>query len=413
MRYWLRGKRGGLIAFLCITALVAGGLGWMTAAVLRLEREQLEGQARAEQDDQLRLAMWKLEARVAPALAIEDNRPYNDYSPIYATSKALVCQSGAWKPDTILEPSPLLGAELPDWILLHFQTDQSGNWSSPEVLSPGLSRRIRQSGIEASCDNATPHRVVLLDQLKASLQPSELLAEVRRRGEQALRADSTLELTNLNPNPAWDNSSNTGQAAQPAPQSQTKDEKGGYQSRAAQQSKLFNDAVKNTGQQENRTVVGGNFFTSPETWFGRGQIGPLVGDSVPVSRGPLVRTWLTNPDREDWLIAARLVHVGEREVCQGILLDWSRLQKVLGDEVADLLPNARFEPIHEMPPAHPERAMINLPIDVVPGMGPLALADPGWTPLRVGLALAWAAALVALLAVGLGSWSLLDLSERR
>ena len=40
-------------------------------------------------------------------------------------------------------------------------------------------------------------------------------------------------------------------------------------------------------------------------------------------------------------------------------------------------------------------------------------AGPGWTPLRIGLTLAWAAALVALLAVGLGGWSLIDLSERR
>jgi signal transduction histidine kinase len=37
----------------------------------------------------------------------------------------------------------------------------------------------------------------------------------------------------------------------------------------------------------------------------------------------------------------------------------------------------------------------------------------GWTPLRIGLALAWLAAGVALLAVGLGGWSLIDLSERR
>jgi len=40
-------------------------------------------------------------------------------------------------------------------------------------------------------------------------------------------------------------------------------------------------------------------------------------------------------------------------------------------------------------------------------------ADLGWTPLRIGLVLAWAAALVALTAIGLGGWSLLDLSERR
>ena len=38
---------------------------------------------------------------------------------------------------------------------------------------------------------------------------------------------------------------------------------------------------------------------------------------------------------------------------------------------------------------------------------------PVWTPLRSGLAIAWVAALMALAAVGLGGWSLIDLSERR
>src|SRR5262249_29871289 len=45
---WFRGKRGGLIAFLLIAGLVAGGLGWVTATVLRLEHEQLEARADAE-----------------------------------------------------------------------------------------------------------------------------------------------------------------------------------------------------------------------------------------------------------------------------------------------------------------------------------------------------------------------------
>ena len=37
MTKWLRGKRGGFIAFVAITALVAGGLGWVTCAALELE----------------------------------------------------------------------------------------------------------------------------------------------------------------------------------------------------------------------------------------------------------------------------------------------------------------------------------------------------------------------------------------
>ena len=36
---------------------------------------------------------------------------------------------------TILLPSPLLDAELPDWLLLHFQANRAGVWRSPEVPS--------------------------------------------------------------------------------------------------------------------------------------------------------------------------------------------------------------------------------------------------------------------------------------
>jgi signal transduction histidine kinase len=57
--------------------------------------------------------------------------------------------------------------------------------------------------------------------------------------------------------------------------------------------------------------------------------------------------------------------------------------------------------------------MTALPFLLDPGPSMVVVSDPGWTPLRVGLALAWLAALIALLAVGLGGWSLLNLSERR
>ena len=60
----------------------------------------------------------------------------------------------------------------------------------------------------------------------------------------------------------------------------------------------------------------------------------------------------------------------------------------------------------------PDRTMTALPLLLDPGPAPPP-PNPGWTPLRVGLALAWTAALVALLAVGLGGWSLIDLSQRR
>src|SRR5262249_45761807 len=207
MRSWLRGKRGGLIAFLAISALVGGGLGWVTAAVLRLEREQLESQARAEQDYRLWLAMWRLEARVATALAIEDNRPYNHYNAVYATSRAFVNRDGKWRAETVLEPSPLLGEKLPKWIALHFQTDVGGKLVCPQVPSPTLTQCFDQSRIDLCRDNVTDDRERLFRALKASLLPGDLVAEVRRRGDQQAHDDLTLEPANfiLNPNESGQN----------------------------------------------------------------------------------------------------------------------------------------------------------------------------------------------------------------
>src|SRR5439155_25440302 len=74
MRPWFRGKRGGFIAFPLISALVVGGLGWPTGAALRLDQEQLDARRQGELSSNLRLALWRLDSLVAPALMKEDSR---------------------------------------------------------------------------------------------------------------------------------------------------------------------------------------------------------------------------------------------------------------------------------------------------------------------------------------------------
>jgi signal transduction histidine kinase len=100
-------------------------------------------------------------------------------------------------------------------------------------------------------------------------------------------------------------------------------------------------------------------------------------------------------------------------MCQGILLHWEPLRDLLAAEVAEFFPQAKLSPMREAVPAHPERTMTALPVELDPGPAAFTMPSPGWTPLRIGLSLAWAAALIALAAVGLGGWSLIDLSQRR
>ena len=133
---------------------------------------------------------------------------------------------------------------------------------------------------------------------------------------------------------------------------------------------------------------------------------------VTVTTTALVPVWLTGKDGEERLLALRLVSMEDREVCQGVVFDVGRLRAVLADKVRDLFPDATLSSVRDGDEAQPGVTMTSLPLRLDPG--PLLLpAEPGWMPLRFGLTLAWTAALVALLAVGLGGLSLLNLSERR
>jgi signal transduction histidine kinase len=134
---------------------------------------------------------------------------------------------------------------------------------------------------------------------------------------------------------------------------------------------------------------------------------------VTVYLGAMRPQWLTDPDGTERLVLVRAVRIdNQRTVYQGVVLDWPRLEAVLKDAVGELFPDARLVPVKDPRGVSPERAMTALPVQLDPG--PVPAAGPaGWTPLRLGLLLAWVAAVIAFAAVGLSGWSLIDLAERR
>src|SRR5262249_29113956 len=165
MRRW-----SGLAAFVLIAGLVAGGLGWATAAALRLEREQLEHRADAELAAKVRLALRRLDGAISPFLAREDGRPYNHSSAIFRPPEQVVHQNTRLQADdTVLELSPLLNGNLPDWMLLHFQTDEDSGWGSPQVPFPGLVERLKRGRVPVAFRNVTPTRARLLEALAGQL----------------------------------------------------------------------------------------------------------------------------------------------------------------------------------------------------------------------------------------------------
>ncbi len=173
----LLGPVGGPVVFFLVAALVFAGLGWVTIVSLRVEQAQREAAAQAELGNNLRVALWRLDGRMLPALGVEDSRPFYHYSSADPNS------------DFTAGPTPLLAALLPDWMKLHVQLDPMTGWDSPQVLAPESRDRVKLAWPEMPLRNATAERATALDGVRAK-HPSLGTCELLAARERAIPADS-------------------------------------------------------------------------------------------------------------------------------------------------------------------------------------------------------------------------------
>jgi signal transduction histidine kinase len=131
-----------------------------------------------------------------------------------------------------------------------------------------------------------------------------------------------------------------------------------------------------------------------------------------VTLSPLRARWLVAADGSRHLLLVRAAAVrGRGTVYQGLLLDWDALRTELTALVTDLFPNGELAPL-DGTDSDPETTLSTLPVRLVTHE-PVEPADPGFTPLRLGLVIAWAAAILAIVAVAVGGRAALVTSERR
>ena len=97
---------------------------------------------------------------------------------------------------------------------------------------------------------------------------------------------------------------------------------------------------------------------------------------------------------------------------QGCWLDWDVIRRDLVEGVNDLVPRSSLEMAPVQSGSVPTRMLASLPVRLVPGLIPEE-PEPGWSPARLSLAIAWACLTLAAAAVALLLHGALALSERR
>ena len=120
-----------LIFGLCVV-LAAGAMARLGATALALERAEARARRQAALEENLQLALWRMDSALAPLMAEESARPYFAYSPLYPAERAFTAMFAEIRKGDVLMPSPLLTFTSPQ-VRLHFQYGPDGRLSSPQV----------------------------------------------------------------------------------------------------------------------------------------------------------------------------------------------------------------------------------------------------------------------------------------
>lgn len=354
------------LAFGICSAVVFAAMAWISWTVLRLEHAML-GQARLEEN--VRLALWRMDSSVAPLVAQESARPYFTYNAFYSTERAYTKMFAEIEKGEVLVPSPLLTQPVPS-ILIHFQVAPDGTFSSPQVPS-GNMRDLAESVY-------TGHEKITeasrrLAEVAALLRDHELL-----RGLETGKAGASSTVVSSRRSGARGSSGEARWIPQSASQKVRSAQERAARAQSYQQAEVLGNAA--------------NLASGRGTEMRGEGMKPLWVDQV--------------------LLLTRKVTVEGRSYVQGCRLDWSRIRGELLDSIRDLLPEARLGTADLQATDDDERRLATLPVRLVAGAIPVE-PIPLSSPIRLTMFAAWGCALLAAVAVAVLLQGVISLSERR
>ena len=350
------------IAFCLCLAVVLGAMGWVSLTALRLDRSEVEARRRAALEENVRLALWRMDSALGDLIARENARPYFAYTAFYPADRAYTRMFARIRPGEVLMPSPLLTGFSPH-ILLHFQFGPDGELTSPQVPT-GNMRDLAETGY-------TTHEKI------------EASAALLRELQGTVRREPLLELLPVE----------TDQRAEPPLAAQA----WGEQS-------LPRGAEQAEQQQQERNII----EQQARVRLQRATIAPKAATGYSdVREGVIAPVWAGS-----MLLLARRVRVGEQDYVQGCWVDWPAIRLWLLDQVRDLFADADLEPVESGAGEWQSRMLTAVPARLVPGSAPPVETGPVW-PIRFSLLIAWGCVLLAAAAVAVLLLGAVSLSERR
>ncbi len=373
-----------LVFAVCVLGAV-GAMVWLTRQAIESDRQRQIAQADAELEQNVSLALWRMDTELAPIIAEEVIRP-----------------SAAYRPAIQIEVAP------PEYVLLQFEAVDADNWRSPQMPLQ-QSREIPRLAELSSAVKLSQ----LLEQLPVTHLPPAVQAanDVLVQNEaNAPAAANTRQFFEGNSvafpeddlfGPPLEESPDQSNLEQTAQVAQAPSKKGAKNSKLAdfeQRNQRFQSAAQqslsNYAQQQ-RAIAANQ---EPAIGSAEDSSRDVIGVSRPIWVG------------ERLLLARRVGKNGQTAV-QGCWLDWEKLKTRLLAEAADLLPQANLVPVQNEASLDPGRMLAGLPVRLEVGAAPMVAAlSPA---LKFSLWMGWGALAVATAAAAALLYGVMALSERR
>lgn len=419
-----------LLVFLASVATVVALLGYMTARMLDLERDELHAKFDARQQENLRLALWRMDSVIAPIIAQEAARPYFHYLSYYPEQRAFTRVWEPVLPGEVIVPSPLVEGT-PPFVQLHFQVGPTGVVYSPQVPR-GNDRDLAES--EPGGAERVERYERALNRL-ATFVAFESLADAATA--MTGRRESRQSSDSQPPPPQRAQM----ESSQRSSSSELAEREYGYRKEAAEIASAPSPVLPQTTSSSSDALA-----LDAEALTGIGEIaqgsdardelgeptgkvgGPSVrrlgggtprgvsGARADLSQSRFVPRWRTDPaSNAHELLFWRAVRADSAFTIQGFWIDWISLREHLLSRIDDVLPGAMLEPVAPSAASGPHvssRLLASIPAMIVPPpISPTPI--PLVTPSHVTLALTWLATLGAIAVVGLSLRASIALGERR
>lgn len=371
-------KRLWLVWFLFALFLAVGfaAMAWISFTILRLDRAETDARQNAALEENVRLALWRMDSMLSPILAQEIARPYFAYTPFTPAERAYTHMFSEIAFGEVLIPSPLLTFDS-TLIDLHFQFLPDGSLTSPQVPTGNMrdlaSKHVSRDRIYAASEK--------LDRLRIIIDRDSLLARLPSQPSQPPIAIP--DPLPLQQDEADDQQLRQQRARQPQFQQALKSANE-FQARDANTAKVSNYEFA-----ANRATLQD---ADPANHISEGIMRPL---------------WIGQT-----LLLARKLSINNQDYVQGCWLNLAAIRSTLLNDIRDLLPNAQLLPIATNSPESNPRRLAALPLKLVPGPPTLPHLD-SLSPVRLTLLLAWIGLIVASGALAALLWGAITLSLRR